>query len=601
MDKIAQLKELAKSKSGEDKVKALNDLAFALYNYNPEKTEKYARQALTLSHKINSKHGIARSYNVIGISFHRRGDFAKAREFYFSALEMFQALDDKRKIAASLNNIGATYEKLGIFDLSLKYHLDAFKIWEDMDDKKNLAASCNNIGIIYEKQGSYESALEYHLKSMQLKEEIDDKRGTAISFNNLGIVYERLHKLEEAVKYHMKALKIKEEIGDKHSIAVSYLNIGNIFAEQDQQKTAMDYFEKALKYLQEIDDKFGVATTSTSIGVIHTELKNYDLAHQNLKKSLQLSREIGAKKIETNALKSYSSLYEAEGDISKALQYNKKYLKLFEELFNEQKSKQIAEMQARFETNTKEKIAEIYRLKNVELAGANEQLIKEISERKSAEEEIMLSRKRLQIINQMLRHDLTNDLTVIKSALRLYKINSDELMITEMEDRVSQSLLMIKRLRDQENFLDSHSYLNEMKLTKIFDKLIDKYPELEFNVNGSGSVFVDESIFSVFDNLVINSITHGESKRIDISITDNEKYYQVKFKDYGTGIPLSIKDKIFDEGFVHGSKGHTGIGLYIVRQTIDSYGGFINLESNEADDEQTSIGATFVMNLRKAI
>ena len=61
------------------------------------------------------------------------------------------------------------------------------------------------------------------------------------------------------------------------------------------------------------------------------------------------------------------------------------------------------------------------------------------------------------------------------------------------------------------------------------------------------------------------------------------------------GIPEEIKNKIFDEGFYHGVSGHTGIGLHIVKKTIERYGGHIYADDNKPK------GAVFVISLRKVL
>ena len=67
------------------------------------------------------------------------------------------------------------------------------------------------------------------------------------------------------------------------------------------------------------------------------------------------------------------------------------------------------------------------------------------------------------------------------------------------------------------------------------------------------------------------------------------------FKDYGIGIPDDLKFKIFNEGFHYGETGNTGIGVYIVQQTIDDYDGRIFVEDNEPN------GAVFVIKLREGV
>ena len=212
----------------------------------------------------------------------------------------------------------------------------------------------------------------------------------------------------------------------------------------------------------------------------------------------------------------------------------------------------------------------------------------DITERKQAEDEIKISRERL-------RHDLVNDFAVIRSALRLYKSNSKINMLNEIEKRVAKSLDTIKRLREQESFIDSHSDLNEYDIIEVLNDVITDFPDVNIHIEGSGTAFADEALYSVFDNLINNAIEHGISKKIDISISTNNQFCEIRFKDHGTGIPDEIKDKIFDEGFIYGNKGHTGIGLYIVKQTIEGYGGNITVENNKPK------GAIFVISLRKVI
>ena len=65
--------------------------------------------------------------------------------------------------------------------------------------------------------------------------------------------------------------------------------------------------------------------------------------------------------------------------------------------------------------------------------------------------------------------------------------------------------------------------------------------------------------------------------------------------DNGMGIPDEIKFMIFKEGFYHGKSGHTGIGLHIVKKTIERYGGYIYVDDNKPK------GVAFIISLRKVL
>lgn len=586
MDKIKELEKKVQESSGDEKLTNLNDLAFALYVSDPEKTEYYAQEALELAIRLNSKPDIARSYNIIGISYHSRGNYNEALKYYHKALNIFRQLKMTHKIAGTKNNIGGIYEKMGNYKNALEYYLSALRVWDQAGDKAYVAACYNNIGIIYEKQRSYDEALNYHFKSLQIKEEIGTERDIAISLNNIGIVYERQDKHDLALEYLLKALDIKEKSDDKHSVAVSYVNIGNIYVEKDEQDLALSYFKKSNKLFNEIKDPFGDVTSLTSLGILLTRKKDFQQAFDHLKKALDVARSIKAKGLELNALDALFILFEEQEDFKQALFYHKKFSVLKDEMFNDQQSKQIAEMRTKYEAEKKETEVEIYRLKNVELAAANEMV--NIKNRKLEARE-----EQLKLINKILRHDIINNLAVIDAALKMYRHNQDESALDEASNKVDKSITLIRKMREQEDMISSED-LRLIEISDIIKKVIKHYPEIEFTVTGHDKILADEAIDSVIDNIISNAAVHSETSKIDITITPENDTCNIKIADYGKGIPDEIKDKIFDEGFVYGKKGHTGIGLYIVKESVKRWGGTIAVDDNEPN------GAVFILHLASA-
>ncbi|RLF64335.1 MAG: hypothetical protein DRN33_02395 [Thermoplasmata archaeon] len=119
--------------------------------------------------------------------------------------------------------------------------------------------------------------------------------------------------------------------------------------------------------------------------------------------------------------------------------------------------------------------------------------------------------------------------------------------------------------------------------------------ELEFKIKGNCTIKADEAIHSVIDNIVRNAVVHSGTDRMDIEMKSNNEECEIRIADYGKGIPDKIKEKIFDERFKHGDTGGSGLGLYIVRKTIERYGGSIHVENNEPN------GTVFVIKLRRQV
>ncbi len=221
--------------------------------------------------------------------------------------------------------------------------------------------------------------------------------------------------------------------------------------------------------------------------------------------------------------------------------------------------------------------------------------MKEITVRKNAEENLKNSRERLKTATSILRHDIKNDLVVIKSAVSIYRKGLDESMLDEIEKRVKKSLNIINNNHEQEAFIDSNAELGDYDLREAISVVVKNYPDLEINISGDGKVSADIALYSVFENIISNALKHGEATKLDIDIKCDKGFCEIRFADFGTGVPDKIKDRIFEEGFIYGKKGHTGIGLFITKQTVESYGGKIYVENNDPT------GAVFVINLRSVV
>lgn len=88
----------------------------------------------------------------------------------------------------------------------------------------------------------------------------------------------------------------------------------------------------------------------------------------------------------------------------------------------------------------------------------------------------------------------------------------------------------------------------------------------------------------VFNNLISNAIKYRDNTRkfniIDIRATINEKEAEIVFRDNGIGIAENFLPKIFNMFFraTDRSEG-AGLGLYIVKETIEKLNGSIRIES----------------------
>lgn len=103
------------------------------------------------------------------------------------------------------------------------------------------------------------------------------------------------------------------------------------------------------------------------------------------------------------------------------------------------------------------------------------------------------------------------------------------------------------------------------------------------------------SLVQVINNMVSNSIQayNGKTEQnIDLIVEEKENHLVISIKDYASGMPKKVKDKLFKEMITTKGKNGTGLGLYMSYSTIRAhFNGNISVDSTEG------VGTTFTITL----
>ena len=218
----------------------------------------------------------------------------------------------------------------------------------------------------------------------------------------------------------------------------------------------------------------------------------------------------------------------------------------------------------------------------------------DISERKKMEETLHELNEVLRLLNKNLRHDILNDLTVVGNYLELYNETKDKKLLDSAFKSIKKSVELIKRMRELESLITSGNNLKPLDIRKILEDLARNY-NIQIHIKGNGIALADDALISVFDNIIRNAVVHGNANEIEIRVENRDNMCEIRIADNGTGIPDEIKNEIFEEGFSYGDRGGSGLGLYIVKKTVERYGGSVSIEDNKPK------GTVFVIKLRPSI
>jgi len=516
--------------------------------------------------------------------------FELALEHYLKAhtlLNLHEKLTGKIKdhnnlLLTILLNIGKMY-LIGNTDYekSLSYNIKALKLAEKLDNNKLMQSALSGIGYVHRMLGNYKKSIEYFERSVVCAKKRDDKLTLINPYNELGNGYCYLEDYEKSLKYHQKALKIAEQ--EEYKLGISYIShdIGIVFFAQEKYEEALKNFLYSLKIQEEINDARGISIACLNIANVYNVRGNYQKALEYTEKSIEHAKRINNKSQLMEGYLALSEAYEGLNDFKQSLCFLRQHLDLKNKLFSDTSQKKIAELQTKYDSERKTREAQtakqeamIYKLKNVELAKAYE-------DNQKKTEEIEAHREHLRLINQILRHDLMNNLSVSISALKMFEDSFDKNLLKESKEAIIKSTELIKRMKELETFITSNQNLKFYDINKLIKELSLNYQNLEFNISGDCRVLADGAITSVIDNIIGNAVLHSNTAKIEISIEKKGKTCLVRLADNGVGIPDELKEKIFEERFCYGENAHSGLGLFIVKKTMERYGGSVFVEDND--------------------
>lgn len=203
-------------------------------------------------------------------------------------------------------------------------------------------------------------------------------------------------------------------------------------------------------------------------------------------------------------------------------------------------------------------------------------------------------------------HEIKNPLTpmrlTVQSFQRKFDCNDADIE-QKMEEYTNTLLQQIDTLSSIASAFSTYAKmpaqqdetLNVVKIVKLgLDIFNEDYIYFFSDEDEIRARFDRTQLIRVVTNLVKNSIQSVEQKqpetpRIDVLVESKETMVSISVIDNGIGVPVENRDFIFEPQFTTKTSG-MGLGLGMVKNIVETYGGSITLESSE---EKTTFTVVF--------
>jgi len=634
---------------GIEKVNILIDISKYYWDVNPDSSVIFAEKSLKEAKADGSDDAIGDAYNALGNAYSSKYQNETALNYYLKSLEFRKLNGNPLKIGNSYHNLGLVYRELKQFNLAVSSHTKAADYYEKAKRYDLQSISYNRIASLYNQINDKNKALEYAFKALNIVNENNIDELKANLYNLIGSLNRDLKNLELAEKYYTLAFKEWEKSKNISGLSTAYNNLGIVLDEKGDLQKALEYYTKSLEFATQQRDSSGIATAYNNIGFLYARIKQFDKALMSYQKSYEISVKTNGVDAAHNTLNNIAStylkqnnlekasealnkalrnipnvvdqaykqetyqllsdLYAKKGDYRNAYHYKCVELAYADTLYTQQRLSSIAEMQARYETETKEKeiellkkdvelkelqfqkqrsvqqvlisltllllaiffgtslILTIIRKKNKQLAEKNAELFEINKKLKESEKNLSELNATKDKLFSIIAHDLKNPFNALIGFSDILERNFNHLTDNEKKEYISvisESAQNLYKLLD--NLLQwtraqtgSINYIPEkFKLEPLIKQEVlnlnanaeKKRINVSVNASSAISVYADKnSIATVIRNLLSNAIKFtdigGTIEIIASESKDFPKMAEVVVKDSGIGIDQDDLERIF--------------------------------------------------------
>ncbi|HVO77307.1 MAG TPA: PAS domain S-box protein [Methanomassiliicoccales archaeon] len=197
-------------------------------------------------------------------------------------------------------------------------------------------------------------------------------------------------------------------------------------------------------------------------------------------------------------------------------------------------------------------------------------IARDMTERKKVEKALQEANASLDILNSITRHDVLNQLMVVRGYSDLVRSSLKDPKDLEHMDKIEKAT---RTIRSQILFTKDFQKLGSVEpkwqgVEELFDSAFStlEMGPVEISVDVGGlEVYADPMLEKVFYNLIDNSLRHGEKvTRISVTCRKEKGGLDLTYEDDGIGINAADKGRIFDRAFGK----NTGLGLFLTKAIL---------------------------------
>lgn len=348
-------REFRQSKDPVQKIDLYYNLAKEVQMQDLDASFAYADTLEKMAKAAKLLVGEAYALHVRGNTYQDKKEKAAAIRTFKKQLEIGKKIKNQKILADAYNGLGGTYQDFSQNDSAQYYLLLGAKLREKMGDLENAASAYSNLGNVYSDAKLHDKAIEYLEKALAIRLKIGDERRTIFTYNNLAAAYGGKGDYEKSLDYSHKGIEMALKNNNKFVAGVMLGGVCHLLHETGKDQEAIPSCEKSIQYLKEANREANLVFPYVNLATVYNSLNqpqkalNYALLGYAIMQQKQL---IDPLQIYYEEM---ARSYEMLNQPKQALYWYKKYNALGDSLFTAENTEILAETEAKYQTQKKEK------------------------------------------------------------------------------------------------------------------------------------------------------------------------------------------------------------------------------------------------------
>ncbi|MBK9284338.1 MAG: SpoIIE family protein phosphatase [Sphingobacteriaceae bacterium] len=397
--KLDSLKSLLNDPIDSTRAKAHNSLASYYAKRDLLLARQYVNPAIKISSKAKYKRGLGDSYSIICNILMNSGKFDSAIYYNSLAAQTWEELGNRPRVVAMHGFRGDVEEAAGDYHLARKTFSACVQEYAEIGDTINMADAYIHLARMAMDNGKLDQAMEMFLKAKQLFELCRHEWGLVVVMNDMCTLYGERKQFDKKINAQRKVVELCYKVGKSNEAIIGIDNLGTAFLSVNNLDSAEFYFMKAYHLLKDLPEHRGrplvwshlavinhlrnrlpqaekyyfetkamyeavnnmssLAAVFTNLGELYFDMKKYNLSEEYYLKSKEIHEKLDAKPSLENVYNGLRKLYHALGKHDLSFEYGTKLVALKDTLYLENNQKAVEEMEAKFNSDQKEKELEL--------------------------------------------------------------------------------------------------------------------------------------------------------------------------------------------------------------------------------------------------